>query len=172
MYSLQHEKRNLCFLLVLYPISFHFQVGEKQPCMHEHKWKKERRGNKKLCSIECVQNVKGMENLTSCAFFPVIRSAHKKELDLQQNSLISGCTCSTICISFLLAFRYIFIFIPEEKKSVISNFLIVIVFVLYCVPLWLFYDLFMKFMLFLLLLRLPSLLRALGTRGSLLCFLN
>lgn len=28
--------------------------------------------------------------------------------------------------------------VPKEKKSVISNFLIVIVFVLYCVPLWLF----------------------------------
>lgn len=79
---------------------------------------------------------------------PTIRSAHErkkeKELDLQQNSLISGCTCSTICVSFLR----VFILFPEEKKSVISNFLIVIVFVLYCVPLWFFYDLFMTFMLF------------------------
>lgn len=85
---------------------------------------------------------------------------HKK-LDLQQNSLISGCTCSTIWCS-LLFFLFFVSSIPlcltcfmcassfrfqEEKKSVISNFLIVIVFVLYCVPLWLFYDLFMKFML-------------------------
>jgi hypothetical protein len=128
-----------------------------------------------------------MENSTSCAFFPVIRIAHtewvKKELDLQQNSLISGCTCSKICTSFLFfafarspptppsfwrsidCFTFFccrfFVFVSYsggrardksrwrgEKKSVISNFLIVIVFVLYCVPLWLFYDLFMKFMLF------------------------
>lgn len=50
-------------------------------------------------------------------------------------------------VSFSFFFRLLNV-IPEEKKSVISNFLIVIVFVLYCVPLWLFYDLFMKFMLF------------------------
>lgn len=91
-----------------------------------------------------MQNVKGMENLNFVCFFS--RHSHsrieentktEKKLDLQQNSLISGCTCSTISS-----------FIPEEKKSVISNFLIVIVLVLYCVPLWFFYDLFMKFMLF------------------------
>lgn len=136
---------------------------------------KERKTRKKLCSIECVQNVKGMENLTSCAFFFPSFAVHiKKELDLQQNSLISGCTCSTICISLLFFFVIFYYFYSRGKKSVISNFLIVIVFVLYCVPLWFFYDLFMKFMLlfFFLLLRLPSLLRALGTRGSLLCFLN
>lgn len=54
-------------------------------------------------------------------------------------SSIPLCLTCFMCAS---SFRF-----QEEKKSVISNFLIVIVFVLYCVPLWLFYDLFMKFML-------------------------
>lgn len=143
-----------------YPISFHLRAQappKRETAMHEI-------NKEKLCSIECVQNVKGMENLTSCAFFPVIRIAHwqqdeRKKLDLQQNSLISGCTCSTI-VSFLSLMLSLHV-IPEEKKSVISNFLIVIVFVLYCVPLWFFYDLFMKFMLLFLFV---GLLRALGTR--------
>lgn len=103
-----------------------------------------------------------MENLTSCAFFArLIRSAHerrKKELDLQQKSLICGLHLFDNTQHSL---------IPEETKSVIiSNFLIVIVFVLYCVPLWLFYDLFMKFMLFFL----SRSSAYLAQEGSLLCF--
>lgn len=114
------------------------------------------RSKKKLCSTECVQNLNFV-----CLFFPVVRiralkkkemkRKEKKELDLQQNSLISGCTCSTICISFHF-FPPLDCFIPEEKKSVISNFLIVIVFFLLCCIVFhcgFFYDLFMKFMLFL-----------------------
>lgn len=77
--------------------------------MHEiNKRKLQRRNEKKmLYSTECVQNVKGMENLNFVCFFS--RHSHsrieentktEKKLDLQQNSLISGCTCSTIS-SFL-----------------------------------------------------------------------
>jgi hypothetical protein len=117
MYSLQHEKRNLCFFLcALDFISNLFRrfvespgmapiapsVARAKISMHEINKRKV------MQRVECVQNAKGMENLTSCAFFPVIRIAHclqriesnKKKLDLQQNSLISGCTCSTQSVYF------------------------------------------------------------------------
>lgn len=89
------------------------------------------------------------------------------------------CTCSTICVSISFLYSPYIRFFPKEKKSVISNFLIVIVFVLYCVPLWFFYDLFMKFMLEVIfcyslssVLFISCCLRALGIRGSLLYFLK
>jgi O-antigen/teichoic acid export membrane protein len=130
-------------------------------------------------SIECVQNVKGMENLTSCAFFPVIRIAHNRSNKKKKNLICNKTLSSPAALvrqSVLLFFhfslpfpdakyrlfhiflllllpllRFLFLFRvlfrgrcrrererEKEKKSVISNFLIVIVFVLYCCPLWLF----------------------------------
>jgi hypothetical protein len=72
-----------------------------------------------------------MENSTSCAFFSVIRIAHtewvKKELDLQQNSLISGCTCSTICTSFLF---FAFASVPPNAALLLEKYRLFHIFLL------------------------------------------
>lgn len=88
-----------------------------------------------------------MENLNFVCFFPVIRIRASKKTRKQKRNLICNKTLSSPAALVRQSLLF-FTFIPEEKKSVISNFLIVIVLVLYCVPLWFFCDLFMKFMLF------------------------
>lgn len=147
MYSRQHEKRNLCLISNL---NSHFISQSKL----------ERKVMQHRVCAKCLRYGKFYFVCIFCSSHSQRSWKEKKELDLQQKSLICGLHLFDNTQHSL---------IPEETKSVvISNFLIVIVFVLYCVPLWLFYDLFMKFMLFSFLA--PP--RALGTRGSLLCFLN
>lgn len=106
----------------------------------------------KCSSSNVCEILKSMENFASCAFSPL---ALFRETWFAAQFSGCGCTCSdavgAMYRAHIIHNFFFFFFSPTElhrqrkKKSVISNFLIVIVsfFVLHCIPLWLFFMIYL-----------------------------